>query len=155
MKDDLRERFNSLYEIDRNGCWNWIGTIDHRGYGVLSMPRPKRRIKAHRMSWTLHVGPIPSQASYHGTCVLHRCDNPCCVNPCHLFLGTAGDNNRDRAKKGRSHTNGISQIKCRACGKVFKPKGAGTVFCSRHCVWVGRGGAEMNKRIAIERWSTK
>lgn len=80
-----------------DGCWTWSGQIDPDGYGVL--PVRTRPVRAHRFSWTLHYGPIPP-----GMAVLHRCDNPPCVRPDHLWLGTLGDNNRDRSRKGRSAT---------------------------------------------------
>ena len=68
-----------------------------KGYGLLRPGGGKRAQAAHRVSYELHVGPIPDG---HG--VLHRCDVPGCVNPQHLFTGTNGDNNTDRASKGRS-----------------------------------------------------
>lgn len=74
-------------------CWLWMGNKDKHGYGQSG----KRNELAHRRGWKLLFGPIPD-----GLWVLHRCDNPPCVNPKHLFLGTAGDNARDRARKGRN-----------------------------------------------------
>lgn len=80
-------------------CWVWTATA-HNGYGYLGVGgRAGRPTQAHRVSWTLHYGPIPE-----GLWVLHRCDNPPCVNPAHLFLGTVGDNNRDMYAKGRAGT---------------------------------------------------
>jgi len=76
-------------------CWLWSGKVDRSGYGSLWVRGGK--VQAHRFSWFLAKGPVPS-----GLCVLHSCDFPACVNPAHLFLGTRGDNNRDRARKGRS-----------------------------------------------------
>lgn len=74
-------------------CWVWSGFKRPTGYGTnYGMSEPR----AHRMSWALHNGPIPE-----GLCVCHRCDNPPCCNPAHLFLGTVGDNMRDRTQKGR------------------------------------------------------
>jgi len=73
-------------------CWRWTGATT-RKYGVVRMNGQQR---AHRVSWTLTYGPIPS-----GLGVLHKCDNPPCVRPDHLFLGTQGDNVRDAHRKGR------------------------------------------------------
>lgn len=72
-------------------CWEWTGRVDRDGYGEFYP------VQAHRFSWQLHNGSIPD-----GMCVLHRCDNPPCTNPDHLFLGTVTDNNNDRIAKGRS-----------------------------------------------------
>jgi len=78
-----------------DGCWVWSGGMSGCGYG--QMPMKMRDRKAHRFSWRIHNGPIP-----RGLFVLHKCDNPPCVNPDHLFLGTNLDNAKDRAQKGRS-----------------------------------------------------
>jgi hypothetical protein len=84
-----------------SGCWIWTGSYAGDGrneYGVT----PARE-RAHRVSWLIHRGPIPK-----GLCVCHKCDTPLCVNPDHLFLGTHGDNARDRARKGRNRDqNGV------------------------------------------------
>lgn len=78
---------------DGDGCWEWTGPRARGGYGILSHGLLRR---AHRISWTLTNGPIPV-----GLWVLHRCDNPPCVRPEHLFLGTGADNIADRQKKKR------------------------------------------------------
>lgn len=85
------------------GCWEWTATRDTGGYGYIYWPGEKRARKAHRQSWRTFRGPIPDDLW-----VLHHCDNPPCVNPSHLFLGTSLDNNRDRHAKGRDgDTKGI------------------------------------------------
>lgn len=76
-------------------CWLWRGTIKDRRYGVIGLPVKGFRY-AHRLSYELHFGPIPP-----GLSVLHRCDNPPCVRPDHLFLGTQRDNLADMRAKGR------------------------------------------------------
>jgi hypothetical protein len=78
------------------GCWVWGGPIEASGYGF--MGAYSGYVKAHRFSWTLHNGPISD-----GLFVLHTCDNPPCVNPTHLFLGTARDNSDDKHLKGRAN----------------------------------------------------
>jgi hypothetical protein len=67
------------------------------GYGTLGGGKRGVSVYAHRMSYMLFIGEIPP-----GVCVLHRCDNPRCVKPTHLFLGTQADNNRDMKEKGRA-----------------------------------------------------
>lgn len=86
-------------------CWEWTGSRFAKGYGVFCLNK-RDRIGAHRMSWTLTNGPIQGRLW-----VLHRCDNPPCCNPAHLFLGTPVDNVRDMHMKGRDR---FSKAKFRA-----------------------------------------
>jgi hypothetical protein len=95
----LRERFEEKYEIDPDtGCWIWKASFTAKGYGRIEVE--SQVVGAHRVSWELFKGPIPDEL-----CVLHRCDNPPCVNPEHLFLGTVADNNKDMTEKGRRRWN--------------------------------------------------
>jgi hypothetical protein len=87
--------------VDRSkigNCWLWVGSKTHFGYGQLYNHKDKRHPhRAHRLSWEIHYGDIPD-----GLQVLHKCDNPGCVNPEHLFLGNQKDNVRDAIRKGRA-----------------------------------------------------
>jgi len=74
-------------------CWEWPGNRDAKGYGYVFGKQLRR---THRVMYELMYGPIPE-----GMLVCHRCDNPSCMNPSHLFLGTSADNNRDCVAKGR------------------------------------------------------
>lgn len=80
-------------------CWQWMTGKSDSGYG--SFAAGGRTLKTHRIAWTLAKGQIPHDGSAHGICVCHRCDNPLCVNPAHLFLGAHIDNMRDMGEKGR------------------------------------------------------
>ena len=94
---DLPERFWSKTElIPFSSCWYWTGSLT-RGYGYATVN--KKVGYAHRHSWEFNFGAIPK-----GMCVCHKCDNPICIRPDHLFLGTHADNVRDKIAKGRART---------------------------------------------------
>ena len=103
------ERFWS--KVDKDGpvcvpelgpCWMWTAGTQRGGYGCIRVSG--KHVGAHRLVWELHFGQIPP-----GQWVLHRCDNPPCVRPSHLFLGTSADNQRDCVAKGR-HSVSLEQM---------------------------------------------
>jgi hypothetical protein len=89
-----QQRFWEKVEKSPSGCWVWTARRSRSGYGEF---RYGTTVRAHRFSWLIANGSIPD-----GMFVCHRCDTPACVNPAHLFLGTADDNNKDRDRKGRA-----------------------------------------------------
>ena len=103
-KRTLEERLSM--RTNRSGgadsCWEWTGNRDRSGYGTILVSKGGRRVRAHRLAMELHTGePIPN-----GMVVCHRCDNPPCCNPGHLFIGTQSDNASDMWSKGRGYVNG-------------------------------------------------
>lgn len=95
-----------------NGCWEWQGKINESGYGVLNIRENGKKIDVlvHRESYKLLKENIPN-----GMCVLHKCDNPSCCNPEHLWIGTNKENTQDCVKKGR-FCNG--HLRSKASGKL-------------------------------------
>lgn len=101
----LHERFFQKVNVDGpipehcpelGSCWVWTASCKKDGYGIFHL-EAKVATTAHRTSWLFHFGPITD-----GKSVLHRCDNPPCIRPSHLFLGTQLENIRDRDRKGRN-----------------------------------------------------
>ncbi len=84
-------------KVDKSGeCWLWLGGRNKYGYGIFFKPG-EQRVRAHRYAYERVHGPIPA-----GLVVLHTCDNPACVNPAHLQVGTRDDNNKDSVLKKRN-----------------------------------------------------
>jgi len=91
--EKIKARFEKLV-VKQKGCWSWRSAKNNR---YKNFKIHGKQIGAHRASWMIYKGEIPD-----GMCVLHKCDNPICTNPEHLFLGTHEDNIVDMYKKGRS-----------------------------------------------------
>jgi hypothetical protein len=103
---DLDRLLSRCIPEPNTGCWLWLGYVDKKGYGQASVDGRSRR--AHRVSYQLHKGPIGEDLH-----VMHDCDNPSCVNPDHLSLGTSQENNRDRNlrnRQARGERNGQSKL---------------------------------------------
>jgi hypothetical protein len=105
--DDTEERFWSKVNFlgptqahvpGIGNCWEWSGSRWQSGYGVFWVTA-RRRQRAHRFAWTLTYGAIQPETPF----VLHRCDNPLCVRPSHLFVGTHADNVADKITKNRQN----------------------------------------------------
>lgn len=103
------ERFWKRVKKQKNDCWVYTGFRDKDGYGLHRVK--DKKIRTHRLSWYLSNGKIPQ-----GLLVLHKCDNPSCVNPEHLFLGTARDNSKDMKEKNRQ-AFGTRNNGCKLCEK--------------------------------------
>lgn len=98
LPQDIERFWSRVSKTD--GCWIWTGAENNAHYDYGRIMIRGVRYSPHRLSWLLSHGAIPD-----GQYVCHSCDNPRCVRPDHLFLGTLTDNNRDRAAKGRSAPN--------------------------------------------------
>lgn len=144
----LRERFDGKYIVRDSGCWEWLGAKDGKGYGQLRV-NGKNRAATH-----IALELAGKSRTHERPCALHRCDNPSCVNPAHLWWGTLKDNSQDSIAKGRASDKGlrighaISRarrqplpiVACENCGTSFETSKYRFQinrrhFCGTECCW--------------------
>ena len=122
----IREKLKR-YIVADSGCWEWAGVKDRDGYGVFGHHRGKQ-LRAHRASYTEHIGEIPD-----GACVCHKCDNPSCINPDHLFIGSTRENTEDMIKKGRKFItsgslHGMSKLTDKDVSEIIELRKSGLLL---------------------------
>lgn len=103
-ESDIERFWSKVNKTDT--CWEWTASCRSFGYGAFKLD--KKVVDAHRLSYIIAHGDIPQGEGYHGNCVLHKCDNPKCVRPDHLFLGTHQENEDDKIAKNR-HLRKLTQ----------------------------------------------
>jgi hypothetical protein len=128
--------FEAKYQINEaTGCWDWTASFARGGYGQFftSVKDGRGWYRAHRFSYIAHKGDIPD-----GAVVMHSCDNPRCVNPDHLMVGTQADNMRDRDAKNRGYLQATAQA-VKVADIKSSPKSnqelANEIGCSRGHIW--------------------
>ncbi len=109
-RDNKKLFFDRVYPEPNTGCWLYCGSYSKEGYGKLTAEYFNGFRSTHRFSYFLHFGDFDRRL-----CVMHSCDNPTCVNPDHLSLGTHADNMADKLAKGRFSVKGEKNPKAKLC----------------------------------------
>lgn len=134
----VEQRFKEK-RSESDGCWEWTSAIGSRGYGIFWAGSLRKSVMAHRYALEMELGhPVPDRMV-----VMHSCDNPKCVNPAHLSIGTELDNSKDAARKGRLATgerNGGGG-KLRVSDVEFIRSSVGLI-----------SGAELARRMSVSRY---
>lgn len=131
------------YEVGEGGCWNWTGTLNNKGYGRFQFEG--KSYGAHRVAFA-----VGKNTALPGIVVVcHRCDNPRCMNPEHLFLGTLDDNNQDMRAKGRARApKGEASPKCKLTEKDIADIRASALRQADLCRLYGISDGHMSRIIS-------
>lgn len=150
-RDVIASKIRARVAISESGCWEWSRTRNEQGYGRLYIGR--RHYAAHRLS--AHVWVEGFNYADFPLMVCHHCDNPPCVNPSHLFIGTASDNMRDARRKGRISKPSAPPPTiyprtraCDMCGEPYAPDPSHrgrSVVCSRACLSAWRSQTQKGR----------
>jgi len=157
ITDKFKKRFWAKVSKKESGCWEWTGSLNNvqknKGYGQLGLPGTKKTILAHRVSYMMAFGDIPL-----GLFVLHKCDNRKCVNPDHLFVGTAQDNSDDMVNKERyvfaprdGEKNGRSILKEKDVLNLLSDRGMGFSLRSLSLKY-GIGLSQVHRITTKQQW---
>lgn len=119
-------------------CWLWRSSLNNKGYGQFHVGSFSQHVLAHRFSWALAHGEVPT-----GSIVMHTCDMPACVRPDHLRIGTQGDNQRDMAAKGRAGHLGVRSPNAKLDDQKVRE------IRALHAI--GTSIAELARRYGVER----
>lgn len=146
LRDRFVARFKERMVSVESGCMEWTGERDRCGYGRMRFGNNQYKA-AHRLAYQFFVGPIPE-----GMLVCHRCDNPPCCNPAHLFLGTAKDNSQDMLRKGREyrgrHNAKLSEEQAQEIRSRYRPRESGQANRAALATEYGISVAQV-RRIAL------
>lgn len=143
--EDMKQKlFSKIKQV--NDCWEWQGSLHRQGYG--NFPYKNSGQLAHRVSWILFNGEIPS-----GMNICHKCDNPPCVNPDHLFVGSYQDNINDMFRKGRKNHQGENHPKVKLSSsqvleirELLNKKITQEEICKKYGITNGHVGSIKHKR---------
>lgn len=138
-----------------DGCWPWVGTVRANGYGHIRVGH--KMVPAHRVAYELAFGRIPYCEGHHGMCVCHRCDNPSCVNPRHLFLGDHKANMADKVAKSRQQrlggsANGRAKIDWEDVASIRSMYAAGGMSYGKLSTRFGLSKSQIGEIVREESW---
>lgn len=141
-------------KVEKRGpddCWQWQGSLDRKGYGVIKVGKGKIA-RAHRVSWILAYGDIDDTLF-----IMHSCDNPGCVNPAHMSLGTCADNLKDMRDKGRhvhGETHPFSKLTAAQVTLIRTEYASGNITQQELAAKYGVGPKHISRIVTYRRWKT-